>query len=198
MASSIVLSDANLLELIFEYLDAPIVAGMRYVCKTFDRVGSRVFDRKLTVSNDRIWELYLEFNERVRPVILEGVWASRNDSVRANHVLIDIINRVCDIDWSILVHVPEMMDDIALAGAALRWTWRYALPSEQRMYARTFGRIAPYIYLTDPDAVDLVYILKIVARLKGIKGAHKMRRSKLQRLLTRPDDEIYPYIEHQP
>lgn len=190
-----VLSDTNLLELIFEYLDAPVVAGMRYVCKTFDRVGSRVFNRKHAVLIERVWEIYLEFNERVRPVILEGVWASRSDSVRANNRLINVINRMCDVDWSILVHVPEMMDDIVLAGAALRWTWCFALPSEQQMYARTFERIAPYIYLTEPNQVDLVQTLKLVARLKGIKGASKMRRSKLQRLLTRPDDEIYPYLQ---
>ena len=194
-----VLSDANLLELIFEYLDAPVVAGMRYVCKAFDRVGSEVFDRKQGVSKERIWELYMEYNERVRPAIMDGMWVSRQASVRANHTLIDIINRVCDVDWSVLVHVPEMTDDPVLAGASLRWTWCFALPSERRLYARTFERIAPYIYLTEPNQIDLVQTLKEVARLKGIKGASKMRRSKLQRLLTRPDDEIYPYIEnHKP
>ena len=193
MASAIVLSDANLLELIFEYLDAPYVAGMRYVCKTFDRVGSGVFERKQKTSNDIVWAMYMEFNERVRSVIFEGSWASRRDSVRANATLVDIIDRVCDADWSILVHVPEMMDDIAYAGSALLWTWPFALPSERLSYARTFRRIAPYIYLTDPNEVDLVSILKGVARLKGIKGAAKMRRSKLVRLLTRPDDEHYPY-----
>lgn len=191
MVASDVLADENLVGRIVGHLSAPEVSALRTVSRTFDRVCRAVHlekQRRALSMIQRYIDLYLR---AVQPFCVQDHYPTRRECIAANRLLVHIVNSIYLIDWSAYVHFPDIMDSFLLCAASFFWIVKFVRPTERREYFRAFERVRPYMYLTDARSIPAVSVLKTIARIKGVKRASTLRRSRLERLLTRPEGERY-------
>jgi hypothetical protein len=187
-----VLSNDDLLENIFDKLHFAEISGVRYVCRAFDRVGKRVAHEKKT-----------QIDVKVNTCIYKYFWFDRQyffysrtyNFATCNIFLINMLNMlefIYKLNPYFFVHDPYAMNGILIDMTYVAWWIRQTPMYLQTRFKAVLLKIRPYMYILSPENHS-VHTLRVIALMKGVPKAYKMRRSQLVRALTRPKNEIYVF-----
>lgn len=203
MAVAKVFQSLDLVETILNnFEDLPHVAGARYVSTLFNSVGKSIYDKKQKEHNSKVEAYKLAIHKQVDDNLMRRPLSpySFGLQIQYNVTMIAMIHTLQDIyveDWSSYVHsdMDQIWKDliVLMKGVSEGYKFPNCIDTCKDFALGLYlGDIMSLMYVYDTN-IFKVDELKSIAKMKGIRNASTMKRSKLVKLLTRPEDASYIY-----
>lgn len=203
MAVAKVFQSLDLVETILNHFeDLPHVAGARYVSTLFNSVGKSIYDKKQKEHSSKVEAYKLAIHKQVEDNLVRCNLSPYNVRIpiQYNVTMIAMIHTLQDIyteDWSSYVHsnMDQIWKDliVLMKGVSEGYKFPNCIDTcKEFALGQYLEDIMSLMYVYDSN-IFKVGELKSIAKMKGIRHASTMKRSKLVKLLTRPEDASYVY-----
>lgn len=205
MAATKVFESFDLVENILTKIDdIPYIAGARYISKVFNEVGKSVYEKKHTAKSSEVKDYLFTIHNNVQKYIIDtGLIADRYNisTVREYNIqmlsMLHVLHDIYVIDWTSYLHMDmdQFWKDLLIVDKGVSSFYRFPNCVEtckDFVGGEFLGDILSLLHVYNAD-IFTVAELKRIARMKGIPNCSGMKRSKLVKLLTHPEDDIYVY-----
>jgi hypothetical protein len=203
MAVAKVFQSLDLVETILNnFEDLPHVAGARYVSTLFNSVGKAIYDKKQKEHNSKVEAYKLAIHKQVEDNLVRCNLSPYNVRIpiQYNVTMIAMLHTLQDIyteDWSSYVHsnMDQIWKDliVLMKGVSEGYKFPNCIDTcKEFALGQYLEDIMSLMYVYDSN-IFKVGELKSIAKMKGVRNASTMKRSKLVKLLTRPEDASYVY-----
>ena len=182
MAAAQVFDSVDLMEVIMSKVaHSPFVAGLRYVNRTCDVVGRRLYQEMEKEPAEQLARVLSVFD-------FQKFITHRASDRRKSIMLVEYIHGLYLADWTYFVRDITYMERMFYLAS----TYHRDRPCgifEDR-YEAIYDKIRPYLYIENHQEYTVAELRKL-AQFKGKIGTYKMNRGQLARYLRRPKDEVY-------
>jgi hypothetical protein len=203
MAVAKVFQSLDIVETILNnFEDLPHVAGARYVSTLFNSVGKAIYDKKQKEHNSKVEAYKLAIHKQVEDNLVRCNLSPYNVRlpIQYNVTMIAMLHTLQDIyveDWSSYVQsdMDQIWKDLIVLMKGVSEGYKFPnciYTCKDFALGQYLGDIMSLMYVYDTN-IFKVCELKSIAKMKGIRNASTMKRSKLVKLLTRPEEESYIY-----
>jgi hypothetical protein len=195
MVCTQVFETEDVMRKIMDYMSPPEIAGLRYVTKYLDVLGKKVYDTRIEQNTKKIEALWNQLLEDRPSFDREAPYAVEKHKSVLTKQLMEYVDQMYKIDWTIFVHNNDFAHKIFTLCAKLHvyrqnfslWRDNYI---NQKHYDKVYDQIRPYLYLDAPKTYT-VDVLRDYAVFKKVPRAGRRTRSELIACLRRPLNKSY-------